>query len=250
MPLSNLMFTRGAVMTESLNTKPIRWPISCSVESAQARNLCLLTLPVITAFPKGSFSNRKLANSFTLTIGREAMLSFCPSMMRYQPFSRCLTDWEWVGKVLNAIAAMKEMYLPLREIRHRLNTLTPEQMRDPAYLATLSQAVAMDRSMGRRHERNPRHDRSAQIGAAAARRMAHMESPRRSMAQREQVGSLSAPPMEDVSNTWERFPLGEDAELLIRSSKAKNMGPGLYRTLHRLRHMIENDRDDTERNRS
>lgn len=151
---------------------------------------------------------------------------------------------------LNAIAAMKEMYLPLREIRHRLNTLTPEQMRDPAYLATLSQAVAMDRSMGRRHERNPRHDRSAQIGAAAARRMAHMESPRRSMAQREQVGSLSAPPMEDVSNTWERFPLGEDAELLIRSSKAKNMGPGLYRTLHRLRHMIENDRDDNERNRS
>lgn len=151
---------------------------------------------------------------------------------------------------LNAIAAMKEMYLPLREIRHRLNTLTPEQMRDPAYLATLSQAVAMDRSMGRRHERNPRHDRSAQIGAAAARRMAHMESPRRSMAQREQVGSLSAPAMEDVSNTWERFPLGEDAELLIRSSKAKNMGPGLYRTLHRLRHMIENDRDNNERNRS
>lgn len=151
---------------------------------------------------------------------------------------------------LNAIAAMKEMYLPLREIRHRLNTLTPEQMRDPAYLATLSQAVAMDRSMGRRHERNPRHDRSAQIGAAAARRMAHMEPPRRSMAQREQVGSLSAPPIKDVSNTWERFPLGEDAELLIRSSKAKNMGPGLYRTLHRLRHMIENDRDDNERNRS
>ena len=37
------------------------------------------------------------------------------------------------------------------------------------------------------------------------------------------------------------YPLrsGDDAELLIRSGKAKNMGPRLYRTLHRLRQMIE-----------
>lgn len=151
---------------------------------------------------------------------------------------------------LNAITAMKEMYLPLREIRHRLNTLTPEQMRDPAYLATLSQAVAMERSMGKRHERHPSHDRSARMGAEAAARMARMEPRRRSMPQREDLHSMSAPPMEELSNTWERFPLGDDAELLIRSSKAKNMGSGLYRTLHRLRHMIENDRDDTERSRS
>lgn len=123
---------------------------------------------------------------------------------------------------LNAIAALKEMYLPLREIRHRLNTLTPEQMRDPAYLATLSQAVAMDRAMGK--HRGPRGHRHGGGGHHQRRRP-----------QDDTRGETSEP----SPQTWERIPLGDDAELLIRSGKAKNMGPRLYRTLHRLRQMIE-----------
>lgn len=141
---------------------------------------------------------------------------------------------------LNAIASMKEMYLPLREIRHRLNTLTPEQMRDPAYLASLSQAVAMDRAMGHKHGRRAR---------------AHMESaiPRRDRPHR-QRREAHIPEAEEStvasSHSWERIPLGDDAELLIRSHKARQMGPRLHRALHKLRHMIEMEDLDNERNRS
>lgn len=52
------------------------------------------------------------------------------------------------------------------------------------------------------------------------------------------------------SQTWERIPLGDDAELLIRSHKAQKMGTRLYRTLHKLRHMIESEESDNEGNRS
>lgn len=149
---------------------------------------------------------------------------------------------------LNAIAAMKEMFLPLREIRHRLNTLTPEQMRDTAYLATLSQAVAMDRSMGRQHGRQAQRAMAVQMSSG------RQESHREAHPRRLERMAISSPPAEDISSvdtqTWERFPLGEDAELMIRSSKAKTMGPNLHRTLHRLRHMIESNHDDNERNRS
>ena len=156
---------------------------------------------------------------------------------------------------LNAIASLKEMYLPLREIRRRLNTLTAEQMRDPAYLATLSQAVAMDRAMGKRHGRHERRAAMQRMGADAA-----MQFERHGRRGREHGPgsslSVSARPDEtadmpgefEAAQTWERFPLGDDAEILIRSSKVKNMGPRLYRTLHRLRHMIELDNED-ERNR-
>lgn len=139
---------------------------------------------------------------------------------------------------LNAIASLKEMYLPLREIRHRLNTLTTEQMRDPAYLATLSQAVAMDRAAGKRHGRHARH------GAHRLRDEAR-NGRRDSRSHNERdTGETGGP----SPQSWERIPLGDDAELLIRSSKAKNMGPHLYRMLHRLRHMIDNEHSDDERN--
>lgn len=155
---------------------------------------------------------------------------------------------------LNAIAALKEMYLPLREIRHRLNTLTPEQMRDPAYLASLSQAVAMDKAMGRRHGRRARH--GAQMAAES------LESEHRSAHQMHRRGpehheSRRHRPHEDEvtmtqpsSQTWERFPLGDDAELIIRSNTAQKMGPRLFRALHKLRHMIEAETDSEGGNRS
>lgn len=134
---------------------------------------------------------------------------------------------------LNAIAAMKEMYLPLREIRHRLNILTPEQLRDPAYLASFAQAVAMDRAgrRARHHGERPRshHDRHARRGE------------RRGF--REEDASPS-------NQTWDRIPLGEDAELIIRSDKARQMGTTLHRALHKLRHIIETEELDTERSRS
>ncbi len=161
---------------------------------------------------------------------------------------------------LNAIAALKEMYLPLREIRHRLNTLTSEQMRDPAYLASLSQAVAMEKAMGRGRGHGERRMMSRRMGAEAVEQF-EQRGRGRGRPHREDrfdrnegpiVASMMAPPEEapdfQASQTWERFPLGDDAELLIRSSKAQNMGPRLHRTLHRLRHMIEMDNDD-ERNR-
>ena len=138
---------------------------------------------------------------------------------------------------LNAIASMKEMYLPLRQIRHRLNTLTPEQMRDPAYLASLSQAVAMDRA-GRRHGRRAHMHGDHPMSH-------HERRGRHRRAEREPAEESTQP----SNQTWERIPLGDDAELLIRSHKAQKMGTRLYRTLHKLRHMIETEEFDDERNR-
>lgn len=140
---------------------------------------------------------------------------------------------------LNAIASMKEMYLPLREIRHRLNTLTPEQMRDPAYLASLSQAVAMDRA-GRRHGRR------AHMHAEHS--MSHHD--RRRGHRRPERNADEDAPVQPANQSWDRIPLGDDAELLIRSHKAQQMGTRLYRTLHKLRHMIETEDFEDERNRS
>ena len=135
---------------------------------------------------------------------------------------------------LNAIASMKEMFLPLREIRHRLNTITTEQMRDPAFLATLSQAVAMDRA-GRRHGR--RAAMHAESAAAHNPRREHKHTSR----ERHEV--------QQSAQTWDRIPLGDYAELLIRSHKAQQMGTRLYRMAHKLRHMIETA-DDNERSHS
>lgn len=158
---------------------------------------------------------------------------------------------------LLAIGAMKEMYLPLREIRHRLNTLTPEQMRDPAYIASLSQAVAVDRAMMKRMHHRGRPDRVEGRGEGretAADYLAHVDGRDRRegrdwrdrRANRPAAAHPVAAP-EPPSATWERFPLGDDAELLMRSSKAQRMGPGLHRMLHRLRHVIENEDDGRSR---
>lgn len=143
---------------------------------------------------------------------------------------------------LNAIAAMKEMYLPLREIRHRLNTLTPGQMRDPVYLATLSQAVAMERA-GRKHGRHARMHADRQVSR-------HSRRPEARMAARSMHTEIDAEPLAEAGQSWDRIPLGDDAELLIRTHKARQMGPRLYRTLHRLRHMIDNTDAADEGNRS
>lgn len=150
---------------------------------------------------------------------------------------------------LMAIGAMKDMYLPLREIRHRLNTLTPEQMRDPAYLASLSQAVAVDRAMHKRLHTRERPARN-EVRESAAEYLEHVEhrGPRGGHRARPMEPPVARSMPEPPSTTWERFPLGDDAELLMRSSKVQRMGPGLHRTLHRLRHLIEND--DNGRNRS
>lgn len=151
---------------------------------------------------------------------------------------------------LHAIGSLKDMYLPLREIRHRLNTLTRAQIRDPAYLATLSQAVAVDRAMNKRMRHRARGDREENPSSAAD----YLDSVGKPEPRGEMRLSQRAPePMQQhmaqiSSQTWERFPLGDDAELMVRSSKVQNMGPRLYRTLHRLRHMI--DTDDNERGRS
>jgi DNA-binding transcriptional MerR regulator len=149
---------------------------------------------------------------------------------------------------LMAIGAMKDMYLPLREIRHRLNTLTPEQMRDPAYLATLSQAVAVDRAMTKRMHPRARPE-SSELRESAAEYLDHVDGRRSRDRHRDRpvVSHAMAAP-EPPSTTWERFPLGDDAELLMRTSKVQRMGPGLHRMLHRLRHMIENE--DNGRSRS
>lgn len=152
---------------------------------------------------------------------------------------------------LNAISAMKAMFLPLREIRHRLNMLTPEQMRDSAYLASLSQAVATDRAM-RRDMRNEGRSAHSAVAESAAEYIDHIDrrQDRRGERRHERgkpretrAMSMAEPP----SQTWERFPLGDDAELIVRSSKVQSMGPRLHRTLHRLRHVIENDGNEGNR---
>jgi DNA-binding transcriptional MerR regulator len=155
---------------------------------------------------------------------------------------------------LNAISALKAMFLPLREIRHRLNTLTPEQMRDPAYLASLSQAVAADRAM-HRHMHAERRSMRSNAAESAAEYIDHIDrrQDRRGERRSERGRPRDTRPMpqasmaEPPSQTWERFPLGDDAELIVRSSKVQSMGPRLHRTLHRLRHLIENDGNEGSR---
>lgn len=159
---------------------------------------------------------------------------------------------------LNAIGAMKDMYLPLREIRHRLNTLTLEQMRDPSYLASLAQAAAMDRAMNKRQMARSRGMAARTEAESAAEyldRVEHrqeirsnhpMGEPRRGRRMAPQAEAMM--PDSPASTSWERFPLGDDAELMMRSSKVQSMGPRLHRMLHRLRHMIESE--ERERNRS
>ena len=152
---------------------------------------------------------------------------------------------------LNAIGAMKAMFLPLREIRHRLNMLTPEQMRDPAYLASLSQAVATDRARHRRMHAESRSIRSNAVESAAEyidhidRRQDRRGERRSDRGKPREMRAMSM--AEPPSQTWERFPLGDDAELIVRSSKVQSMGPRLHRTLHRLRHLIENDGNEGSR---
>ncbi len=130
---------------------------------------------------------------------------------------------------LHAIVTLKEMYLPLREIRDRLDTLTPAQMRDPIYLASLSHAVGVShagRSARSRDER-PSHNRREE------------QRPTRSMPELD-------PELLPSGQTWERIPLGDDAELLIRSPIAVQLGIRLYSTLHHLREMIESAEIDDE----
>lgn len=152
---------------------------------------------------------------------------------------------------LNAISAMKAMFLPLREIRHRLNMLTPEQMRDPAYLASLSQAVAADRAKHLHMGADNRSIRSEAVESAAEyidhidRRQDRRGERRSERGRPREMRNMSI--AEPPSQTWERFPLGDDAELIVRSSKVQSMGPRLHRTLHRLRHLIENDGNEGSR---
>ena len=154
---------------------------------------------------------------------------------------------------LGAIGGLKAMYLPLREIRHRLNTLTPEQMRNPEYLATLARNVATERAK-HRHAMGRGGGRRAyqEVAESAADYLDRLDSrEERHEARRhrnEQRRSMPSPTVEPPSTTWERFPLGDDAELLMRTSKAQSMGPRLHRMLHRVRHLIETE--DNERNRS
>lgn len=152
---------------------------------------------------------------------------------------------------LIAITALKDMYLPLREIRQRLDTLAPEQMRDTTYLASLSQAVKMERANDRRHSRGrhrhaePTDNAAEYIDRLTSRLLENDDAQRREPPRHRPIASS-----EPVSQSWERIPLGDDAELLIRSSKVQKMGPQLFRMMHRLRHMIENEDLSNERNRS
>lgn len=158
---------------------------------------------------------------------------------------------------LLAIGGLKAMYLPLREIRHRLNTLTPEQMRNPEYLATLARTVATERAMHKRDMGRGMGRRSHEdVAESAADYLDRLENrpgmrgspgPRHSRRSERHV-PMASPIVEPPSTTWERFPLGDDAELLMRTSKAQSMGPRLHRMLHRVRHLIETE--ENERNRS
>ncbi len=156
---------------------------------------------------------------------------------------------------LTAITALKDMFLPLREIRHRLDTLTPEQMRDPTFLASISQAAKMERANDRGRWRHGPGRHGPDDPDSAAEYLDRLErrgqgDPRREWRERSfEVPSRSAPP-EPGSRSWERIPLGDDAELLIRTAKVQRMGPQLFRMLHRMRHMIETEGREDERTRS
>lgn len=145
---------------------------------------------------------------------------------------------------LRAINVLKEMYLPLREIRKRLDTLTPQQMRDSTYLATRTQAVVMDRALDHRQGREI--GKSRQVVQTTQRE----DRDQLSMAvTRPSAGNRASSPSGSI-RTWERFPLGNDAELLLRSSKVERMGAEIYRILYELQQMIDAENTDSDRHRS
>lgn len=148
---------------------------------------------------------------------------------------------------LHAIGVLKEMYLPLREIRHRLSTLTRDQMRDPAFLATLSQIAAVDRASERARSEPVRANEDS-AASYLQRHAPHQQEP----ARQPRAYAPSAPmpaPAPPAADTWERFQVTRDAELLIRSDRVHRLGRRLRQTLFEIGQIIESA-DDHERNRS
>lgn len=146
---------------------------------------------------------------------------------------------EHMDKLL-AIGTLKEMYLPLKEIRRRLNTLTLEQLRDPAQLAAQVAPSAPE----------PRFSTQSALAAEpedSAADYLQRHAPRSPQPMRAPAPAPAIAPRRSV-DTWERFPVTRDAEILIRSDRVERMGANLRQILFEIGQLIENG-DHHERNR-
>lgn len=164
----------------------------------------------------------------------EGLLPPAPAIGRNATYSQ-----EHLDRLL-AINTMKEMYLPLKEIRARLHTLTREQMRDPAQVAAMG---AMARTGRAPRMQSPRAEESASDYLEQ-----HAPRERRAFSPASAPAPVQRPAPRSV-DTWERFPVTRDAELLIRSDRVQRMGAALHNTLFEIGQLIENAERD-ERNRS
>lgn len=173
----------------------------------------------------------------------EGLLPPPPTIGRNAAYSQ-----EHLDRLL-AINTMKEMYLPLKEIRARLNTLTREQMRDPAQVMAMGAMVRADRAS----ERDPRMSAPSSTDDSAADYLERHAPRQPRPAPRQAYAAAPPPPLSRPTprsvDTWERFPVTRDAELLIRSDRVERMGAALHNTLFEIGQLIENAERD-ERNRS
>ena len=149
---------------------------------------------------------------------------------------------------LLAIAMLKDMFLPLREIKRQLEMLTLEQLRDPEYLASISREFLMERAQQRRG-RHGGHGRHRERGPVDFERGEFPEGdvpfrggPFGERGERPHREHRHGRSERDFGpQRWDRISLGDDAELHIRSRRAETMGPELFAVVMRLRHLFEEE---------
>ena len=93
LPLSIRQLILGAIITESLYTKPIRLPILLSVASAHFHILSAFSFPSIIAISGDvAVSSETVAKSLVVTIAFPSILFFGVSATGYQPLTRCADE--------------------------------------------------------------------------------------------------------------------------------------------------------------
>ncbi len=149
---------------------------------------------------------------------------------------------------LLAIAMLKDMFLPLREIKRQLEMLTPEQLRDPEYLASIAREFLMERAQDRRgrHGGHGRHRGRGPVdferGEFPGGDGPFRGGPFGERGERPHREHRRGRPERDFGpQRWDRISLGDDAELHIRSRRAETMGPELFAVVMRLRHLFEEE---------
>lgn len=106
-PLSMRQLTVGAIITESLNTKPILLPILLSVASAHFCTLSAFSFPSIIAISGDvTVSSDTASKSLEVTIAFPSILFSGLSATGYQPLTRC-ADEQAPRRITNEMIVLK-----------------------------------------------------------------------------------------------------------------------------------------------